>query len=89
MPTSKSAEKRMRSSARRQQENSAVKSKVRTTRKKFLEAVEEGSRNKALQASRTFFSMLDRARKKGVLKANTVARNKSRAAKKLAGLDPK
>ncbi len=86
MPTSKSAEKRMRTSARRQEANRVVKSRVRTMRKKFLDAIEAGDRDRAVQAGSAFSSTLDRARKQGVVKANTVARNKSRAAKKIAAL---
>lgn len=83
MPNTKSAERRVRSNARKQARNSAVKSRVTTLEKKYLEVVKTGTREQAGVALRTLTSALDKAAKGGVLKRGTVDRKKSRHALKL------
>ena len=86
MPTNKSAKKRLRTSEQRRVANRAVKGKVRTLRNAFLDAVQAQDRDRAEQAYNAYCSAMDKALKRNVLKANTVARNKSRSAARLAAL---
>lgn len=86
MPTSKSAQKRLITSDKRRVANRAVKSKVRTLRSVFLDAIEAGDEDLARKTYNMYASAMDKAMKRNVLKANTVARNKSRAHARLVAL---
>lgn len=86
MPNTKSAERRMRSSARRQQQNQSAKSRVKTLEKKYLVAVASGKREEATTAYRALSSALDRSAKTGVLHTNLARRKKSRLGVRLAAL---
>lgn len=63
--------------------NRATKSQASTARKRLLEAI--GTNDKAVSADRlkSYYSVLDKAVKRGILKANTASRYKSRAARKV------
>jgi small subunit ribosomal protein S20 len=84
MPNTLSAERRTRSTARRQQRNRAAKSKVRTMEKRYLALVSEGKKEDADLALREVTSALDKAAKKGAIHWAAVNRKKSRLALKLA-----
>jgi small subunit ribosomal protein S20 len=84
MPNTLSAERRARSSARRQARNRAVKSKVKTLEKRYLSLLAEGKQDEATQALSHVTSALDKAAKKGVLHRASADRKKSRLAVKLA-----
>jgi len=79
MPQHKSCAKRMRTSAKQNLYNRAVKSSVKTATKKFLAA--EGEDAEARY--RAVASELDRAAKKGVIPRQRADRRKSRLAKTL------
>ena len=83
MPNTKSAERRVRSNARKQARNSAVKSRVSTLEKKYLALTTSGAKDAAATALRDLTSALDKAVKTGVLKKGTVDRKKSRHAIRL------
>jgi small subunit ribosomal protein S20 len=83
MPNTKSAERRVRSNARKQTRNSAIKSRVTTLEKKYLDLTKAGSKDAAGSAFRALTSVLDKAVKTGVLKRGTVDRKKSRHAVRL------
>lgn len=78
MANIKSAEKRMRQTARRQTRNRAVRSRLRRAIKTYRSA-EDAGKGAALSAT---VSEIDRAKKKGVVHRNAAARYKSRLAKK-------
>lgn len=84
IPNIKSSKKRARTALKRQEQNKAEKSLVRTAVKKFL--MEEAPEAKA-EALRSAASKLDRAANKGVIHPNKAARTKSRMAKRLAKLE--
>jgi small subunit ribosomal protein S20 len=86
MPHTKSAERRMRSSARRQQQNQSTKRRVKTLEKKYEAAVNSGNKTDAEATFRSLASALDKGSKAGVLHANTVRRKKSRLSARVAGL---
>ena len=79
MANTKSAEKRIRTSLKRNLRNRAVKTNVRTTIRKFVE-------DKTAATLRLAISTLDKAVSKGVLHRNTASRKKSRLTKKLNAL---
>lgn len=79
MPNIKSAKKRMRSSEKQHAGNLAVKSKVKTVRRKTREVLAAGVAEPSGQAVREYSSVLDKAVKRGVIKKNTAIRRKKRA----------
>lgn len=83
MPNTASAERRMRNSARRHQQNRGVKSRLKTLDKAFQAAITAGRKDDAAKALRTVASALDKAAKTGVIHAATAHRKTSRLAKSL------
>lgn len=86
IPIIKSSQKRARTSLKRAEINKAVKSRVKSSVKKFL--VEESPEAKA-DALRLAASQLDRAANKGVIHPNKANRTKSRLAKRMASVASK
>ena len=86
MSNIQSGEKRARQAIGRRSKNRAEKSKINTTHKKLLETVAAGDKAKSKELFSLYCSVLDKALKHGVVKANTVNRSKSRAAARLATL---
>lgn len=80
MPNIKSAKKRLRTSARQTEGNRAARSRISTTRTKLVAAVTAGDKTQAEQVYRTYCSFLDKAVKRGAMKANTASRRKSQYA---------
>ncbi len=83
MPNIKSAKKRLEISKRRNLRNSAGKTVVKNTIKKFENAVASGNLEEAQAAYRQVVKVLDKAVSKGFLHKNTAARKKSRLSKSL------
>lgn len=83
MPNTLSAERRTRSSARRQERNRAAKSKIKTLEKRYLTLVGEGKKEDADLALRDVTSALDKAAKTGAVHWATADRKKSRLSLKL------
>lgn len=75
-----SAKKRIRQNVKTNLRNKRVKSQVKTQTKKVLEAVRTGNAQAAQAELRKMARLVDKARSRGVLHANTVARKKSRLA---------
>lgn len=80
MPNTKSAERRMRNSARKQLNNHSWKSRLKTVEKNYLSALKAGKQEDAAAALRNANSALDKAAKRGVIHASTASRKKSRLA---------
>ena len=78
MPNIKSAEKRVKVSQKKNQQNTVVKSAMKTYIKKF----EQADTNKEAAYS-AVVSVIDKAVAKGVIHKNTANRKKSRLAKQL------
>jgi small subunit ribosomal protein S20 len=78
MPNTKSAAKRVRSSARKAAQNKSVKSRVRTMERKFTSAVASGKADEAQKAIGAAASAYGKAAKTGVIKAKTAQRKRSR-----------
>jgi small subunit ribosomal protein S20 len=86
MPTTKSAVKRDRIAEKRRQSNTAVRSEIRTQRRKVLEAIAASNKPEAQQRLSELASLYDKAVKRNVLKLNTAARHKSRIAARINAL---
>jgi len=82
----KSQLKRIKTNEKARQRNKAVKSSLKTSIRRFREAVGAGDNTKALEAMRTASRELDKAASKGVIHANQAANKKSAMAKQAAGL---
>lgn len=80
MPNTKSAERRMRNSARKQLHNSSVRSKLRRIEKEYRLAVKGGKKEEAEKLLPGVHSAYDKAVKSGVVARPTANRKKSRLA---------
>lgn len=86
MPNIQGAKKRLRKSVRQRDVNAPRKTRTRSTRRAFDEAVATGDATKATEAYRELCSGLDKAVKGGVMSRNTAIRGKTRAANRLRAL---
>ena len=80
MPNTKSAERRMRNSKRKQLQNSAVKSRLRRTEKQFRATVAAGNKDEAAKLLPGVHAAFDKAVKVGAITRPTANRKKSRLA---------
>jgi small subunit ribosomal protein S20 len=83
MPNTKSAERRMRNSARKRLQNRSVKSRLKTLERAYAEALKGGKRDVSTDAFRKLSSAFDKAAKSGVVHKSKASRRKSRLAVKL------
>ena len=83
MPNTKSAERRMRNSSRKQAANQSVKSRLHTLEKNFLATVDAGKKDDAAKSLSIIVSAFDKAVKTGVVPRATASRKKSRLAIRL------
>jgi small subunit ribosomal protein S20 len=82
----KSQKKRILTNEKARLRNKAVKSGLRTSVRKFNEAVAEGDTPKAQELAKAATRSLDKAVTKGVIHANQAANRKSAIASKAAAL---
>lgn len=78
MPNNPSQKKRLRQSRQRRHRNRQVRSEIRTRTKKLLSM---DSADGAQDALSELYALLDRAARKNVIRPNTAARQKARAAR--------
>ena len=83
MPNTKSAERRMRNSARKHAHNRSIKSRLHTLERKYLTLITAGKKADAAAALRNVTSAFDKAAKTGVLHKATADRKKSRLSLRL------
>jgi small subunit ribosomal protein S20 len=83
MPNTKSAERRMRNSARKRAHNRSLKSRLHTLEQSYLELLTAGKKDDAAKSLRTLSSAFDKAAKSGVVHRATANRKKSRLALRL------
>jgi len=81
MPNIKSQEKRDRQNIKRKEKNTFLKARIKTDRKKVIEAVKENNPEEARKNLSILFKHLDKAVKKGAIHKNYAANKKSKAAK--------
>jgi len=84
MPNTKSAERRMRNSARKQSHNRSIKSRLHTLERGYLQLLGEGKKEDAAKSLRALSSAFDKAAKSGAVHRATADRKKSRLALRLA-----
>ena len=87
MANTASAQKRIRSNARKARSNQITKSRVRSSIRAARESLNDPA--EAKKAVLAAVSELDRAAEKGVIHKNNAARRKGRLMKKLAALEAK
>lgn len=78
MPNTKSAEKRMRSSARKELHNRSIISRVRRSEKGLRATLASGKKDEAAKHLPEVLSVIDKAVKSKVLTRNAANRKKSR-----------
>lgn len=86
MANHKSSIKRSRQTIVRTERNRAIKSRIKTLRKKTLAAVAAGDKDGAIKASVELSSAVDKAAKRNVVHANKAANVKSKTAKAIAAI---
>jgi small subunit ribosomal protein S20 len=84
MPNTKSAERRVRNSARKHLHNRSLKSHLHILERGYLQLVDTGKKDEAAKALQTITSAFDKAAKSGVVHRVTANRKKSRLALRLA-----
>lgn len=84
MPNTKSAERRMRNSARKQAHNRGLQSRLKTLEKRYNAAVKAGNKDEATTALRSTLSAFDKAAKVGAIHRASANRKKSRLTLRLA-----
>ena len=87
MPNTKSAERRVRNSERKQLHNRSITAKLRRLEKEFRTTVAAGKKAEAAKLLPGVHSAFDKAVKVGVIKRPTANRKKSRLALALAAKD--
>ena len=78
MANSLSARKRARQAEKHRLRNAGQRSRVRTTIKRVLAAIEAGDKNAAETAYKDAVPAIDRSVSKGLMHSNKAARHKSR-----------
>jgi small subunit ribosomal protein S20 len=86
MPNTKSAERRMRNSARKQMHNRSITSRLRGLEKNFRTLITGGKKDEASKALSGVHSAFDKAVKSGVMPRPTANRKKSRLALALSAV---
>jgi small subunit ribosomal protein S20 len=88
MPNTKSAERRMRNSARKNLQNQGVKSRLHTLQRNFAELLSAGKKDDAAKALRLLTSALDKAAKRKIIHSARASRTKSRLSLRLHAAKP-
>ena len=86
MPNIKSQEKRDRQAVKRTLKNKALKTRIKSNKKKLLAAFENKDFESANNELILYFKSLDKAAKKSAVSKNFAANKKSKAAKLLNSL---
>ena len=87
MANIKSAKKRALQAEAQRKHNMAMRSMMRTTIKKTLKAIKEGSKVAALSTFNEMQKVLDRFAHKGLIHQNKANRHKSRLSSKIEALE--
>jgi small subunit ribosomal protein S20 len=86
MPNTKSAERRMRNSARKRLHNRSIKSRLHQLEKKYVALLAAGKKEDAAASLRAVSSAFDKAAKSGVIHKSMASRKKSRLSVRLNGV---
>jgi len=82
----KSAIKRARQTEKRRMHNMALRSRMRSSIKKVLKAINDGKRDEAVKSYKDAVPVIDSMVNKGIIKANKAARHKSRLNKTIKAM---
>ncbi|MBT8044185.1 MAG: 30S ribosomal protein S20 [Verrucomicrobiae bacterium] len=85
MANSKSALKRVRQTETRTARNKSLTSRMKTLRKKAIDAAEAGDKDAAQKAFSEFSSAVDKCAKNNIIHANKAANLKSKTIKHIKG----
>jgi small subunit ribosomal protein S20 len=88
MPNIRQQKKRVRSAARERLQNLRYRSTVKTLTRRLEEAVQEGDAATVQERRRSLEHWLDLAAARGAVHKNNAARQKSQAARLVAGVAP-
>jgi small subunit ribosomal protein S20 len=88
MPNTKSAERRMRNSARKHSQNQTVKSRLHNLETDYAKFLVAGKKEDASKTLRVLTSALDKAAKRGVIHRAKANRSKSRLSIRLNTVKP-
>jgi len=88
MPNTKSAERRMRNSARKQLRNHSIKTRLHNLERKFAELLATGKKEEAAASLRLLSSAFDKAAKTGGINRLMASRKKSRLSLRLNAAKP-
>jgi small subunit ribosomal protein S20 len=83
LPTTKTAEKEMRTAERRKVRNKSIRGRAKTNITSAEESIAAGNLDAATSAVKAAISALDKVAEKGTEHRNNAARRKSRLVKKL------
>ncbi|MBI4324805.1 MAG: 30S ribosomal protein S20 [Chloroflexi bacterium] len=86
MPNTKSAKRRMRNSARKHSHNQTIKSRLKTSERKYIDLIQAGKKEEAALVLREVSSAFDKAAKTGVVPRATASRKRSRLTLRLNAL---
>jgi small subunit ribosomal protein S20 len=86
MPNNKSAERRMRNSARKQIHNRGISTRLHSMERKFQESFKAGKKDDAAAALKLAISAWDKAAKTGTVPRSRANRKKSRLSLQLGRL---
>ncbi len=89
MPTKAAAFKALRQTKKHAERNKLAKLKLADARRSVRKAIEHSEAAKAKEAVKAAIKMLDKAYSRGIMKLNTVSRQKSRLMKKLQAMTSK
>lgn len=85
MPNKKSAEKRVRQSLKKRNENRSVKTEIKTGFKNLASSIGKGNQEQNSKLLNEYQSLCDKAVKRNIIHKNTAARYKTKASKMIAG----
>ncbi len=89
MPTKPAAYKALRQTKKHAARNVLAKLKLGDARRAVRKAIDGSQADKAKDAVKAAIKMLDKAYSRGIMKLNTVSRQKSRLMKKLQAMSAK
>lgn len=81
MPNIKSAKKRVKTSAKKRENNNVITARTKTSIKKFVKEVESGNKDTAKEKLNVAVKNIDKAASSGLIHKNKAARDKSRLTK--------
>jgi len=87
MPNIKSAKKRVLTSARKENENILVGSRMKNSVKRLEKTIKAGDKEKSKSELTTTLKDIDKALNAGLIKKNTASRRKSRLTKSVNNME--